>query len=287
MSVVRVENLTYKYNAGTLNEVTALNNISFEVDKGQIVGIIGKTGSGKSTLVKHLNGLLKSDSGKIFVCEENIWENKKALNRVRFNVGLCFQYPEYQLFAETVLEDIAFGPMNMGKNKEEAQQLAKESAKLLNVDEKLWLKSPFELSGGQKRRVSIAGIIAMKPKVFVLDEPFSSLDPESVEELSNILKEYVSNGENTVIVVSHDMTQMAKICDKILVLNKGEKVLDDVPEKIFEDVNLLKKYGLDIPDITELFLKLSQKGIDINTKVYTVQRAKDIILDFIKRGANA
>ena len=283
MSIINVENLTYKYNAGTSNEVLALNDVSFKVESGEFLGIIGKTGSGKSTLVKHLNGLLKPDSGKVFIDENDIWKNKKSLKKARFDIGLCFQYPEYQLFAQTVLEDIAFGPINMGKSDKEAMDLAKSSAKIMKIDENILEKSPFELSGGQKRRVAIAGIIAMDPKVLVLDEPFASLDPESVEELSDLLKDYIKNKDKTIVVVSHDMTQMANLCDRIIVLNDGKLVMNNTPEKIFEDVDTLNKYDLDIPEITQIFIELKNRGFDLNNKVYTVDQGIQAVLDYISR----
>lgn len=287
MSIINVENLTYKYNAGTSNEVLALNDVSFKVESGEFLGIIGKTGSGKSTLVKHLNGLLKPDSGKVFIDENDIWKNKKSLKKARFDIGLCFQYPEYQLFAQTVLEDIAFGPINMGKSDKEAMDLAKSSAKIMKIDENILEKSPFELSGGQKRRVAIAGIIAMDPKVLVLDEPFASLDPESVEELSDLLKDYIKNKDKTIVVVSHDMTQMANLCDRIIVLNDGKLVMNNTPEKIFEDVDTLNKYDLDIPEITQIFIELKNRGFDLNNKVYTVDQGIQAVLDYISRCKNA
>lgn len=287
MSIINVENLTYKYNAGTSNEVLALNDVSFKVESGEFLGIIGKTGSGKSTLVKHLNGLLKPDSGKVFIDENDIWKNKKTLKKARFDIGLCFQYPEYQLFAQTVLEDIAFGPINMGKSDKEAMNLAKSSAKIMKIDENILEKSPFELSGGQKRRVAIAGIIAMDPKVLVLDEPFASLDPESVEELSDLLKDYIKNKDKTIVVVSHDMTQMANLCDRIIVLNDGKLVMNNTPEKIFEDVDTLNKYDLDIPEITQIFIELKNRGFDLNNKVYTVDQGIQAVLDYISRCKNA
>lgn len=287
MSIIKVENLTYKYNAGTSNEVLALNDVSFNVKDGEFLGIIGKTGSGKSTLVKHLNGLLKPHSGKVFIDKNDIWKNKKSLKKARFDIGLCFQYPEYQLFAQTVLEDIAFGPINMGKSDKEAIDLAKSSANIMKIDDNILEKSPFELSGGQKRRVAIAGIIAMNPKVLVLDEPFASLDPESVQELSNLLKDYIKTKNKTIIVVSHDMTQMANLCNNIIVLNDGKLVMNNTPDKIFEDVELLTRYDLDIPEITQVFLKLKNKGLDLNTKVYTVEQGKQAVLDYISRCENA
>lgn len=287
MSIINVENLTYKYNAGTSNEVLALNDVSFKVESGEFLGIIGKTGSGKSTLVKHLNGLLKPDSGKVFIDENDIWKNKKTLKKARFDIGLCFQYPEYQLFAQTVLEDIAFGPINMGKSDKEAMDLAKSSAKIMKIDENILEKSPFELSGGQKRRVAIAGIIAMDPKVLVLDEPFASLDPESVEELSDLLKDYIKNKDKTIVVVSHDMTRMANLCDRIIVLNDGKLVMNNTPEKIFEDVDTLNKYDLDIPEITQIFIELKNRGLDLNNKVYTVDQGIQAVLDYISRCKNA
>lgn len=283
MSIIKVENLTYKYNSGTSNEVLALNDVSFNVEAGEFLGIIGKTGSGKSTLVKHLNGLLKPDSGKVFIDENDIWKNKKSLKKARFDIGLCFQYPEYQLFAQTVLEDIAFGPLNMGKSDNEALELARSSANTLKIDENILEKSPFELSGGQKRRVAIAGIIAMDPQVLVLDEPFASLDPESVQELSDLLKDYIKNRNKTIIVVSHDMTQMANLCDKIIVLNDGRLVMNNTPDKIFEDVELLNKFDLDIPEITQVFIELKKRGFDFNKKVYTVDQGKQAVLDYISR----
>lgn len=287
MSIINVENLTYKYNAGTSNEVLALNDVSFKVESGEFLGIIGKTGSGKSTLVKHLNGLLKPDSGKVFIDENDIWKNKKTLKKARFDIGLCFQYPEYQLFAQTVLEDIAFGPINMEKSDKEAMDLAKSSAKIMKIDENILEKSPFELSGGQKRRVAIAGIIAMDPKVLVLDEPFASLDPESVEELSDLLKDYIKNKDKTIVVVSHDMTQMANLCDRIIVLNDSKLVMNNTPEKIFEDVDTLNKYDLDIPEITQIFIELKNRGLDLNNKVYTVDQGIQAVLDYISRCKNA
>ncbi|MCM1022785.1 MAG: energy-coupling factor transporter ATPase [Prevotella sp.] len=285
MSVIKTENLTYTYSVGTPFEKTAVNNVSLEIEEGTLAGIIGHTGSGKSTLIQHFNGLLKPTSGKIYVDGEDIWSKNVKIRDIRFKVGLVFQYPEYQIFEETVYKDIAFGPKNMGLPDEEIDRRIKETAELVGLHKDNLYKSPFELSGGQKRRVAIAGVMAMEPKALILDEPTAGLDPKGRDKILGQIKEYQQQKKSTVLLVSHSMEDMAKFADKILVMNKAEVFCyEDTPE-VFKRAEELENIGLAVPQITRVFNRLKQCGIDIRTDVYTVEFARRTILEYLaKRG---
>ncbi|MBQ8787780.1 MAG: energy-coupling factor transporter ATPase [Oscillospiraceae bacterium] len=285
MSVIKTENLTYTYSIGTPFEKTAVDNVNLEIEEGALVGIIGHTGSGKSTLIQHFNGLVKPTSGKIYVDGQDIWAKETKLRDIRFKVGLVFQYPEYQIFEETVYKDIAFGPKNMGLPDEEIDRRIKETAELVGLHKENLYKSPFELSGGQKRRVAIAGVMAMEPKVLILDEPTAGLDPKGRDKILSQIKEYHQQKKSTVLLVSHSMEDVAKFADKILVMNKAQLFCyDDTPE-VFKRAGELSNMGLAVPQITRVFNRLKQSGIDIRTDVYTTEFARKTILEYLeKRG---
>ncbi len=281
--MIKIENLSHVYGSKTPFEKTALDNININIASGEFVGIIGHTGSGKSTLIQHLNGLLKPTSGKIIIDGEDIWQSKEKLREVRFKVGLVFQYPEYQLFEETVYNDIAFGPKNMELSKEEIDFRVKEAMEIVGLREYYANKSPFELSGGQKRRVAIAGVIAMRPKVLILDEPTAGLDPKGRDKILAQISAYHKNTGSTVLLVSHSMEDIAKYAQKVMVINKA-KIFDynDV-EHVFARQEELMKMRLSVPQITKVFMALKQKGFDLND-VYTVKQAQDEILRYIAAG---
>ncbi|MBQ7288234.1 MAG: energy-coupling factor transporter ATPase [Clostridia bacterium] len=284
MSVLEVKNLSFTYGKGTAFYHDAIKNISFSLDEGEILGIIGHTGSGKSTVVQHLNGLIPTEKGHIFFQGRDIWENPKAIQNIRFKIGLVFQYPEYQLFDETVFKDIAYGPKNMGLKEAEVKQRVLKAVEMAGVDKTLLDKSPFDLSGGEKRRVAIAGIIAMEPEILVLDEPTAGLDPAGRERVLRFIKEYRDATGAAVIMVSHSMQDVAKTADKILVLNQGEVFAFDTVENVFHNAHGLESVGLDIPDITKIFLRLQANGVDLPTNVYTVEQAKTVLLEKMKGG---
>lgn len=284
MSVLSVENLEYQYSKGTPFQIGALKGVSVEFEQGEIVGIIGHTGSGKSTLLQHLNGLLKPESGEVFFENENIWSSKESVRKCRFGVGLCFQYPEHQLFESTVFDDIAFGPKNMGLSETEIKERVLESIKFVGLTDDYLDKSPFDLSGGEKRRVAIAGVISMKPKVLVLDEPTAGLDPVGKNDLLSLIKSYNKTTGSTVIFVSHNMDDVALVADKVLVFSEGKIVMKgSVPEVYSRGAELLA-LGLDVPEITRVFLKLNENGFDVPTDVYTVEDAKTKLIEFLNRG---
>ncbi len=272
MSYLHTENLIYTYGAGTPFEITALDNVNIQIEKGDFVAIIGHTGSGKSTLVQHLNGLLKPTGGKIFLDDENIWSTKSKIFDTRFRVGLCFQYPEYQLFESTVYKDIAFGPTNMGLSKDEIDERVKTAAKYVGVSKEMLRKSPFDLSGGEKRRVAIAGVISMEPEILILDEPTSGLDPRGREQILELISNYREQTGKTVIIVSHSMDDVAKYATKVIVMNKSKVDNCGTVDEIYENSSHLKKIGLSVPQITEIFIKLREKGFDVSEKVYTVEQ---------------
>lgn len=281
MSIIKTENLTYTYSIGTPFEKTAIDNVNIEINQGEIIGVIGHTGSGKSTLIQHLNGLLKQSSGDIFVDGQNIWQDKKNIRNVRFKVGLVFQYPEYQIFEDTVAKDIAFGLKNMGLSKSDREKSIVEIADMLKISH-LLEKSPFDLSGGQKRRVAIAGVMAMKPKVLILDEPCASLDPLGRTEILSMIKEYHKKTNATILIVSHSMEDMAEFADKILVMNKGKVFCFDDTEKVFNQADELVKIGLQVPQISRVFIKLKSMGYDF-PNVYTTTQAIDVLKHSLKR----
>lgn len=277
MSIIACENLTFLYGQGTPFETAALDNVSFSCEKGEIVGIIGHTGSGKSTLIQHLNGLLKPNSGTIYLKDKNIWskENEKNIRNVRFAVGLCFQYPEYQIFEETIYKEIAFGPKQMGLDEDEIRERVYRSMDFVGIDRAIENKSPFDLSGGQKRRVAIASIIAMKPQVLVLDEPCAGLDPKGRDTILGLIKDYQRLEGNTVLLVSHSMEDVAKIADRVLVMNRSKVAMFGTVPEVYSCGDELKEMGLNVPEITDIFIKLNKMGIPCRTDIFTVQQGVD------------
>ncbi|MEE0839917.1 MAG: energy-coupling factor transporter ATPase [Acutalibacteraceae bacterium] len=284
MHILEVENLKYVYSPDTPFKHSALNGISFSVEKNAIVGIIGHTGSGKSTLLQLLNGLLKPSSGCIKFGGVDIWENPKKISDIRFKIGLVFQYPEYQLFEETVWKDIAYGPKNMKLSTLEIESRVSKASQIVSLDKKLLNKSPFDLSGGEKRRVAIAGIMAMEPDIIIFDEPTAGLDPIGRETVLKAINEYRENYGATVIIVSHSMEDMAYICDKILVLNDGNLVMYDTVDNVFANALKLKEIGLNIPIITSVMLSLKERGFDVPTDIFTVEAAAKALITKIDGG---
>jgi len=281
LPIIKTENLTYTYSQGTPFEKTAVDNINIEIESGEFVGIIGHTGSGKSTLIQHLNGLLKPTSGKVYIDGQDIWESKEITKAARFKVGLVFQYPEYQIFEETVYKDIAFGPKNMGLSDDEIDKRIKETARIVGLGEDLLNKSPFELSGGQKRRVAIAGVMAMEPQVLILDEPTAGLDPKGRDRILDQIRLYHEEKKRTVLLVSHSMEDVAKYSTKILVMNKAKVFCYDEPPMVFRRAEEISKMGLAVPQITKVFNALKEKGFNIAEDVYTVDYAKRKFLQYI------
>lgn len=275
MAILVCENLNYLYNVGTPFETAAIENVNFSADKSEIIGIIGHTGSGKSTLIQHFNGLLEPTSGKIFVNSNDIWskENRKQIRNVRFAVGLCFQYPEYQIFEETIFKEIAYGPTQMVLADDEIKKRVYESMDFVGISRELESKSPFDLSGGQKRRVAIASIIAMKPQVLILDEPCAGLDPKGRQVILNLVRDYQRKEGNTVIFVSHSMEDVAAVADRVLVLNKGKIAMDGSVNAVYSRGKELKEIGLNVPEVTDVFLRLHDMGIDCKTDIYTIEQA--------------
>lgn len=277
-AIVKVEDLCYIYNQGMPDETVALDHISFEVEEGAFVGVIGSTGCGKSTLIAHFNGINRPTSGKVYIGGEDLWANPADIRRFRFQVGLVFQYPEYQLFEETVYKDIAFGPGNMGLEKSEIDARVRRAAAFCGIEEAWLQRSPFELSGGQKRRVAIAGVLAMEPKLLVLDEPAAGLDPEGRDTILGQIKEYHRQTGATTVLVSHSMEDIAKYADRVLVLSGGRIAMYDDTEKVFARAPELLELGLSVPEVTKIFLRLREMGLDIDTDVYTVKYAVKTIL---------
>ena len=274
--ILEVRNLTHTYSAGTPFEHKAIDNMSFSVEKGEFIGIIGHTGSGKSTLMQHLNGLLKPTSGQVLLDGVDIHSDKKFTRQARFRVGLVFQYPEYQLFEETVYKDIAFGPKNMGLKPEEIDRRVREAAKLVGLTDEQLEVSPFDLSGGQKRRVAIAGVIAMEPEVLILDEPTAGLDPASRAGILENIETYRKTKNATIMMVSHSMNDVARLTDRLLVLCGSKLAMDGAPSEVFTRAQELLDMGLDIPDITRVFLRLQQMGLPLEP-VYTIDQALDAV----------
>ena len=275
--ILRVENLTHVYSAGTPFERVAVDNVSFRVMHGEFIGLIGHTGSGKSTLIQHFNGLLKPTSGRVLVDGEDIFQSKEMTRGARFAVGLVFQYPEYQLFEETVYKDIAFGPKNMGLEEAEIDRRVRDAAAIVGLAPEVLEKSPFELSGGQKRRVALAGVFAMEPQVLVLDEPMAGLDPAGREDVFAFIKEYQRQHGITVIFVTHSMEDAARMADRIVVMERGRILLDGTPEEIFCHADELVQAGLNIPQVTQVFRELRKRGVEIPGNVYTVEQALDVL----------
>lgn len=284
MSVLSVHNLIYGYSKGTPFETGALRGVSLDFEQGEIVALIGHTGSGKSTLLQHLNGLLKADSGEVLLEGVNIHSSKEALRKCRFSVGLCFQYPEHQLFESTVYKDIAFGPKNMGLSEAEIKNRVHSAIAYVGLSGDYLEKSPFDLSGGEKRRVAIAGVIAMEPKVFILDEPTAGLDPVGKNALLKLIKDYNASTGSTVIFVSHNMDDVASVADRVVVMNKGQVAVSGTVEEVYSEGEFLSELGLDVPEITDIFLQLKNNGFDLGETAYTVEGAENAILRFFEKG---
>ncbi len=289
VAIIKTEHLSHLYSAGTPFEKAAIEDVSVEIEPGEFIGVIGHTGSGKSTLIQHFNGLLQPTSGKIYVDGKDIWDekNKKNIRDVRFQVGLVFQYPEYQLFEETVYKDIAFGPGNMGLSKEEIHTRVMEAMDFVGLKGKYAEKSPFDLSGGQKRRVAIAGVIAMRPKVLILDEPTAGLDPKGRDKILGQIREYHQQTGSTVLLVSHSMEDIAKYAEKVLVMNHA-KVFDyDTVERVFSKNEELTRMGLSVPQVSKVFHQLRAAGYPVSENVYTVDQAEADILRLLKAKGGA
>lgn len=283
--VISVKNLSYIYNPGTPGQSVALDNVSLDIKKGDFIGLIGHTGSGKSTLVQHLNGLLKPTKGEIYLDGQNIWADKKTTHAARFKVGLCFQYPEYQLFEETVAKDIAFGPHNMKLDEKEIQTRVVRAAMFVGLKREHMDKSPFDLSGGEKRRAAIAGVMAMEPEVLILDEPTAGLDPKGRDVILNLIKNYREKTGCTVILVSHSMEDVAKVASKVLVMNKGKAAMYGSVDDIYSKVEELESMGLSVPQVTKLFSLLKSRGLDVSGKIYTVDSGVSELARLMKRGS--
>ena len=270
--ILQVKNLQYIYSMGTPFQHTALEDVSFQLERGEFVGIIGHTGSGKSTMIQHLNGLLRPTAGQVLLDGQDIWSDKKLTRQSRFRVGLVFQYPEYQLFEETVYKDISFGPKNMGLDDKEIDRRVRQAAEFVGLTQKQLEVSPFDLSGGQKRRVAIAGVIAMEPEVLILDEPTAGLDPEGREEILANIQAYRQAKNATIMMVSHSMSDVARLTDRLLVMNKSHLAMDGTPQQVFARAKELVEMGLSIPDVTKVFLHLQEMGVDVPA-VYTIDQA--------------
>ncbi|NLT40607.1 MAG: energy-coupling factor transporter ATPase [Clostridiales bacterium] len=277
--IIKTEQLTHIYSKGTPFEHLALDAVDFSAERGEFLGIIGQTGSGKSTLIQHLNGLLKPDSGRVLFEGQDIWQSKVFNNSVRFKVGLVFQYPEYQLFEETVFKDISFGPKNMGLKPAEIEERVYEAADFVGLGEDILKKSPFDLSGGERRRAAIAGVIAMRPEVLILDEPTAGLDPFGRMNLMKNIRNYHEKNGATVILVTHNMEEIAREADRMIVLSDGRISLSGTPEEIFARAELLESMRLEVPDITKVFLELRRLGVNVPRSVYTIEQAKKAILN--------
>lgn len=279
MAILEVKGLSHTYGGNTPFINDAVKDVSFSIEKGEIIGIIGHTGSGKSTLVQHLNGLLKPTDGTVLLDNEDIWKNPREIRKVRSQVGLVFQYPEYQLFEETVFADIAFGPKNMGLEGDELKNRVIETCKMIGVKPEYLEKSPFDLSGGEKRRVAIAGVMAMRPKVIVFDEPTAGLDPKGRENVMQIIKSYREATDATVVIISHSMEDMALIADRVIVMNKGELVMFDTPDNVFSKGEKLREIGLNVPIVTRVFYELKKLGVNVPQDVFTVERAVEVLCE--------
>ena len=285
--IIQTEQLTHIYSAGTPYERTALAGVDFSASRGEYLGIIGHTGSGKSTLIQHLNGLLKPTSGRVLFEGKDIWETKERTRQTRFQVGLVFQYPEYQLFEETVYKDISFGPKNMGLDEGEIDRRVRQAAQFVGLKDAVLEHSPFELSGGQKRRVAIAGVIAMEPSVLILDEPTAGLDPVGVESILENIRAYHTAKNATIILVSHSMEEVARTVDRLVVVDDGHIPFSGPPRDVFTHGEELERMGLGVPAVTRVFHRLRALGADLDPSVYTVEQAKAVLLDALKRRSGA
>lgn len=283
MAILKTEDLTYQYSIGTPFEKTAVDHVNLEIEEGAFVGIIGHTGSGKSTLIQHFNGLIRPTSGKIYLDGTDIWADKTNIRQVRFQVGLVFQYPEYQIFEDTVYKDIAFGPRNMGLSEAEIKERVEETAALVGLTQAQLNQSPFDLSGGQKRRVAIAGVMALRPKVLILDEPTAGLDPKGREDILREIRRYHKETGRTVLLVSHSMEDMANCAEKILVMNAGKVFCYDTVENVFRQAKALQEIGLSVPQITRVCMQLREQGIPLSDDIYTVEAAYQQILQLYRQ----
>ena len=281
--IIQTEHLSHVYSAGTPFERGALTDVDFTAYKGEYLGVIGHTGSGKSTLIQHLNGLLKPTSGRVLLEGKDIWESKERTHQTRFQVGLVFQYPEYQLFEETIYKDIAFGPKNMGLDEAEIDRRVREAAAFVGLEEDMLQQSPFELSGGQKRRVAIAGVIAMEPKVLILDEPTAGLDPAGTEQILQNIHDYHAAQNATIILVSHSMEEVARTVDRLVVVNDGRIPFQGTPREVFQHGAELEAMGLGVPRMTRVFHRLRAMGVDIDPSVYTIEQARQAVLSCLAR----
>ncbi len=284
MVKIETRDLEYVYAAGTPFEKTAVKNLNISINEGEILGIIGHTGSGKSTFVQMLNGLIKPTSGKVLLDGKDIWEEPKKIRAVRFKVGMVFQYPEYQLFDETVIKDICFGPLNMGLSPSEAHEKAVQAAEFVGLKSDLWKKSPFELSGGEKRRAAIAGVIAMNSPVLILDEPTAGLDPMGRELLLKQILSYHKHTNNTIVLVSHSMEDVGRICDRVLVMNKGEKAMLENTKEVFSQGPTLRSMGLKVPQITHIMTKLYDRGLPVDPGTLRIEDALSQLIPLLKNG---
>lgn len=282
MAIISLENVSFTHGQDTPYAIKALENINLTITPGKITGLIGHTGSGKSTLVELFNGILKPESGKVMLDGVDIWDNPKEIRKVRFRIGLVMQYPEYQLFEETIEKDIAFGPKNMGLPEDEIHQRVLEAASFVGLDSEMLAKSPFDLSGGQKRRAAIAGVIAMRPDVLVLDEPAAGLDPAGRDSIFSNIAEYQRKSGSTVVIVSHSMEDMARFCDELIVMSEGHIILQGTRDEVFAKADVLSDIGLDVPQITRVMLLLREQGVDADAGIYTIDAAADALLKLLK-----
>ena len=282
--LLEIKNLSHVYSEGTPFEHAAIRGVNLSVERGEFIGLIGHTGSGKSTLIQHLNGLLKPTSGQVLFQGEDIWKDAKFTRQIRYHVGLVFQYPEYQLFEETVFRDIAFGPKNMGLSEEEIRARVLRAAGFVGITDEELQKSPFDLSGGQKRRAAIAGVIAMEPEVLILDEPTAGLDPAGRESILQNIRDYQKAQNATVIMVSPSMEEIASNVSRLIVMNDGALAMTGTPREVFTHAEELMQIGLDVPQVTRVFLRLRALGLDVDTSVFTVEQARDVILKLKKEG---
>lgn len=281
MAELMVDNITYTYAAGSPFEQHAIRQVSFQTVPGELIGIIGHTGSGKSTLVQHLNGLLRPMEGRILLDGQDIWENPKKIRDIRFRVGMVFQYPEHQLFEDTIYKDIAFGPRNMGLKEEDIRRRVRDAAAYVGLDDALLEKSPFDLSGGEKRRAAIAGVMAMEPEILILDEPTAGLDPRGRERVLKLIKDYQQQRGTTVMLVSHSMEDIARVADRVLVMDHGQVAMLDTVEQVFSRADELERIGLTVPAVTKIMLLLRQQGVDVSTSVYSVEQAVQRLLPLL------
>ena len=282
--ILEIQNLSHVYSADTPFERAALRDVSLSIQRGEFVGLIGHTGSGKSTLIQHFNGLLKPTSGRVLFDGEDIWKDVKFTREIRFKVGLVFQYPEHQLFEETVYQDISFGPKNMGLSEEEIRARVERAAQFVGITDAELQKSPFDLSGGQKRRAAIAGVIAMEPYVLILDEPTAGLDPRGRESILQNIRDYQAAQHAAVVMVSHSMEEIASNVDRLLVMNHGQNVMNGTPAEVFSHAEELVEMGLAIPKMTQLFLALKRRGVPVDTSVFSVEQARQALRPLLKGG---